>query len=141
MNSLYMLFLTCFLHLHCGNIPNIPANQTNGKITGKWMPVKSIMSATENKEKAFEKIDTNFSPIDVLLFKENGNIVDGGQRYESYVLDREAKELTLQEANGDAITFRIRVLTPQQLIIFREDEEVYNNKHRQMKLEIQFKRP
>lgn len=141
MNSLYMLFLTWFLHLGCGNIPNIPANQTNGKITGKWMPVKSIMSATENKEKAFEKIDTNFSPIDVLLFKENGNIVDGGQRYESYVLDREAKELTLQEANGDAITFRIRVLTPQQMIIFREDEEVYNNKHRQMKLEIHFKRP
>lgn len=138
MKSLYILFLACFLQLNC---TNIPANQTNGKITGKWMPVKSIMSATENKEKAFEKIDTNFSPIDVLLFKENGNIVDGGQRYESYILDRETRELTLQETNGDAITFRIRVLTPQQLIIFREDEEVYNNKHRQMKLEIYFKRP
>jgi hypothetical protein len=138
MKTLNILFLTCFLQLGC---TNIPANQTNGKITGKWMPVKSIMSATENKEKAFEKIDTNFSPIDVLLFKENGNIVDGGQRYESYILDRETRELTLQETNGDAITFRIRVLTPQQLIIFREDEEVYNNKHRQMKLEIHFKRP
>ena len=138
MNSLYMLFLTCFLHLGC---TNIPANQTNGKITGKWQPVKSIISAIENQQKSFEKIDTNFSPIDVLLFKENGNIVDGGQRYESYVLDRETKEITLQETNGDAITFRIRVLTPKQLVIFREDEEVYNNKHRQMKLEIHFKRP
>jgi hypothetical protein len=138
MNRLYVLFFTCLLYIGCSNIPS---SQTNGKITGKWIPVKSIMSAIENNEKAFEKVDTNFSPVDVMHFKDNGTIDDGGQRYESYIIDRETKQLTLQEPNGDAITFRIRTLTPHELIIFREDEEVYNNKHRQMKLEIYFRRP
>lgn len=138
MNSFYMLFLAWFLSLGCSNIP---ANQVNGKITGKWLPVKSIMSATENNKKAFEKIDSNFHAADVMLFKENGTIDDGGQRYEAYTIDRETQELTLQDGTGDGITFRIKVLTPQQLILFREDEEVYNNKHRHMKLEIHFRRP
>ncbi|MBS0029908.1 hypothetical protein ACTJJ0_20715 [Chitinophaga sp. 22321] len=138
MNSIYTLFLVCFLHIQC---TNIPTSQTNGKITGKWLPVKSIISATENDEKSFEKTDSSFVPSDVMLFKENGTIDDGGQRYESYTIDRETKELTLQEANGDAITFRIQTLTAQQLVIFREDDEIYNNKHRHMKLEIHFKRP
>ena len=138
MNSIYTLFLVSFLHMNCSNIPS---SQTNGKITGKWLPVKSMMSATENNEKSFEKIDSNFVPSDVMVFKENGSIDDGGQRYDSYTIDRETKELTLQEASGDAITFRIRQLTAQQLIIFREDDEIYNNKHRHMKLEIHFKRP
>lgn len=138
MNSLYILFLSCFLQFGCSNIPT---NQTNGRITGKWQPIKSIISAIENNEKSFEKIDTSFSPVDLMVFKENGTLVDGGQRYDSYILDRDMRELTLQEPGGDAITFRIKVLSPQQLVIIREDEEVYNNKHRRMKLEIHFKRP
>ncbi|MBO9731282.1 MAG: hypothetical protein J7623_21770 [Chitinophaga sp.] len=138
MNRLYILFLSCFLQFDC---TNIPANQTNGKITGKWQPFKSIISAIENNEKSFEKIDTSFSEVDLMVFKENGTLVDGGQRYNSYILDRDTRELTLQEPGGDAITFRIKVLSPQQLVIVREDEEVYNNKHRLMKLEIHFKRP
>lgn len=137
MNSIYSLFVSCFLYLACSNAK---PNQTNGKITGRWQPVKSVMSCIEDGKKTFDKTDSSFSPNDVMVFKDNGVLEDGGQRYEAYTLDRSTKELTLQEGGGYGITFKIRTMNPEELVIFREDEEIFKNKKRQMKLEIYFRR-
>ncbi|MEC5144733.1 hypothetical protein [Chitinophaga sp. 212800010-3] len=137
MSHLYAFVLAFIINLGC---TNLPSEQNNGNIAGKWMPVRSVMSATENGEKSYEKTDTSFSSIDLMHFKPNGELEDGGQRYEGYTYNRQTKELTLHESNGDGITFLVRTLTSQQMIIVREDEEQYNNKRRHMKLEIYFKK-
>lgn len=98
------------------------------------------MSCVEDGKKTFEKTDTNFTEMDLMVFKENGTLEDGGQRYEAYTIDLKTKELTLQEGNGDGITFKIRTMNPEELVIFREDEEIFKRTKRQMKLEIYFRR-
>ncbi|HWV69023.1 hypothetical protein [Chitinophaga sp.] len=137
MNSIYSLIVSCFLYLACSNAK---PNQTNGKITGRWLPVKTVMSCIEDGKKTFEKTDSSFSELDLMIFKENGVLEDGGQRYEAYTIDLKTKELTLQEGNGYGITFKIRTMNPEELVIFREDEEIFKRTKRQMKLEIYFRR-
>lgn len=137
MNSIYTLLFATLINLAC---TNTRPNQSPGRITGRWLPVMSIISCVEDGKKTYEKADSNFSPMDVMVFKENGALDDGGQRYDGYTIDLKTRELTLAEANGDGITFKIRTMNQDQLIIYREDEEIYRNKKRQMKLEIYFRR-
>ncbi|TWF42745.1 hypothetical protein FHW36_102506 [Chitinophaga polysaccharea] len=137
MNRIYTLLLLAIVHISCSNVP---PGQSNGRIIGKWLPVKSVMSGSENGKKTFEKTDSSFSEIDVMDFKEDGHLDDGGQRYESYILYPDSKELTLLESTGDAVTFKIHTLNPKQMILVREDDEDYRNNRRHMRLEIHFKR-
>ncbi|SEW51093.1 hypothetical protein [Chitinophaga arvensicola] len=137
MNSIYALLFATLINLAC---TNAKPNQSPGRIAGRWLPVRSIISCIEDGKKSFEKIDSSFTPMDIMVFKDNGTLDDGGERYDAYTIDLKTKELTLSEPNGDGITFKIRTMNQDELVIFREDQEVFKKQKRQMKLEIYFRR-
>ncbi|MCW3465748.1 lipocalin family protein [Chitinophaga nivalis] len=114
-------------------------SQPAASIVHKWQPVKFTYTIYADNAQKEEKTDTHFTPVDVMDFKADGTIDDGGQRYEAYRLSPDNKNITLVETNGATREFQIKTLTNQQLILQKEDTTTSRQVLIKMVMEIHFK--